>query len=247
MFNSTNTITSRTMATTANIKEYFWLKEENEGLADENRKLRDELTMLSAQFDKRPPSFYKMDSVYADRFEFKLAKVINSSISRNKNYITIDKGLKDGLKPGMGVIGPRGVVGQVRSCSEHFSLVFSILHEEFKVSSELVNKSLRESGQTALGLSTWEGKSHRLVKLNTIDRFKQVSKGDSVVTSAQNLVFPAGILIGKVYSVETPSNGAFHDIDVLLSTDFGGLTYVYVINNKLDTEQLRLEEEAAND
>lgn len=247
LFNSTNAISSRTLAMTAEVKEYFHLKEENEGLANENKKLHEQLSQLLEKEDLRGSSYYSVDSAFASRFEFTLAKVINSSTSRARNYITIDKGLKDGLSPGMGIIGPRGVVGQIRSCSDHFSVVFSILHEEFKVSSEVVNEALRESGQTALGLSVWDNRSHRLVKLNTVDKFKPVSEGDSVVTSSQNIVFPPGILIGKVSKVETPTNGAFHNIDVTLSTDFGGLTYVYVVNNKLREEQLRLEEGAVND
>jgi rod shape-determining protein MreC len=247
VFNSSNAITSRMMTFTANIKEYFHLKSENESLAEENAMLQKRLTLLAEASQNPSASFYRPDSAFARRFDFTLAKVIGSTISRSRNYITIDKGLKDGLAPGMGVIGPKGVVGQVRSCSDHFSVVFSILHEEFKVSSEVVNPQLRETGQMALGLSTWENRSHRLVRLNTIDKFKPVTKGDSVITSSQNLVFPPGILIGKVYNVETPSNGAFHNIDVLLSTDFSGLTYVYVVNNKLRQEQIRLEEGAAND
>jgi rod shape-determining protein MreC len=241
-FNTTNAAAAKTLVITSKAKEYINLKEENENLAIENSVLRKELTIFREK-GGRQKGYYITDSLFAGRFNFKVAKVINSTTARAKNYITINQGKLDGIVPGMGVIGPKGIVGQVMSCSDHFSRVYSILHEEFKVSSEVKNKKLRKLNQTALGLSTWDGRSHRLVKLNTIDKFKPVTKGDSVFSSAQNLIFPANILIGTIYQVTTPLNGAFHDIDVKLATDFGGLTFVYVIGNKLVGEQIKLETE----
>ncbi|UBM57598.1 rod shape-determining protein MreC [Marinilongibacter aquaticus] len=247
MFNSSNAVSANVMSTTAGIKDYLHLRTENKSLVAENNQLRNELIRLVELENVRPDAFYKVDSVYADRFQFTVSKVINSTTSRVKNYITLDKGILDGIEPGMGVIGPRGVVGQVKACSDHFSVAYSILHEDFKVSVELVNNRLREMEQTALGLCSWDGRSRNFVKLNTIDRFKPTVKGDSVVTSAQNLVFPQGVLVGRVYSVTTPSNGAFHDIDVQLATDFGSLTYVYIVKNRLLEEQLSLEEGVLRD
>lgn len=246
VFNSTNVVAANTMAATYKAKEYLYLKEENLSLANENRALRDKMEELQ-QMQARPDAFYKVDSIYAKRFDFQVAKVINSTTARNKNYITIDKGSLDGIEAGMGVVGPRGVVGQVMSCSQHFSRVYSILHEDFRVSSEVTSQYLRESDQTALGLATWDGLRHDVVKLGTIDKFKKVTVGDSVVTSSQNLIFPPNILVGKIKSVATPDNGAFHDLDVTLATDFGGLTYVYIVNNSLAGEQLNLEREDENE
>jgi rod shape-determining protein MreC len=245
-FNTTNAAAAKTLAVTSSAKEYINLKVENENLAKENSALRKKLSAFQEK-GGRQDSFYITDSLYTKRFSFKVAKVINSTTARAKNYITINQGKLDGIVPGMGVIGSKGIVGQVMSCSDHFSRVYSILHEEFKVSSEVKNKKLKELNQIALGLSIWDGRSHRFVKLNTIDKFKPVVKGDSVFSSAQNLIFPANILIGTVYQVTTPSNGAFHDIDVKLATDFAGLTYVYVIGNKLVGEQLKLETEETLD
>jgi len=238
-FNSTNAAAAKTMAATSNVKEYLYLNVVNESLAKENKVLRKQLTVLKENAG-RGDAFYKVDSLYSRRFDFKVAKVINSTTARVKNYITINKGSLDGIEKGMGVIGPKGIVGQVMSCSPHFSRVYSVLHEEFRVSSEVKNKTLAEK---ALGLCTWEGKSHSKVKLSTIDKFKSVTIGDSVVTSSQNIVFPSNILIGRVSKVKTPGNGAFHEIEVKLSTDFSGLTYVYIVGNKLVGEQQRLEAE----
>lgn len=240
LFNSTNVVTGNTMAATQGAKEYLNLKEENENLANENKTLLTRLAALE-EGKARPDFFLKVDSLFSNRFEFTVAKVINSTTALANNYITINKGSEEGLSSGMAVVGPRGVVGQVMSCSAHFSRIYSVLHQEFRISSEVLNATLRNDNQTALGLSLWDGVSSRKVNLGTIDKFKPVSVSDSVVTSSQNLVFPSGFLIGKVTKVETPTNAAFHEIEVELATDFGGLTYVYVVNNRIVNEQLKLE------
>ncbi len=235
-FNTTNSFAAKTLEVTHNTKEYLYLKKVNETLSEENTELRKKLTFLQ-QLQGRPDSFYTTDSIYSGRFNFWAAKVINSTTGLTDNYLTLNKGKLDGILPGMGVISSKGVIGQVMSCSDHYSRVYSILHSDFTVSSEVLNKDLTKLEQTALGLCNWSGSSHRVIQMNTVDKFKPVHVGDSVVTSEQNLIFPSKIMVGKVKKVVDDNKEAFHKIDVELSTDFTGLTYVYVVENKLITEE----------
>jgi rod shape-determining protein MreC len=244
MFNSSNYIAGNTMQATSNLTNYMSLTDVNKQLSDENVALRKMLTDLQ-QGSSISGLNYKADSVFSKRFSYKVAKVVNNTVNLTNNYITIDKGTLDGLKPGMGVICPQGVVGQVLSCNEHFSTVYSILHSRFTVSSEVLNRKLRKENLTALGIAKWEGPSPRIIQLNTIDRTKPIFIGDSVVTSEQNAIFPGKILIGKIRRFNTSNQDAFYKIDVKLSTEFRNLTYVYVIDNKLIKEQKALEIEAA--
>lgn len=238
LFNSSNRIAASTMAATYNAQEYIYLKKTNEELASENIKLREELTSLrELKVDSN-----EINNPYAHRFGYITAKVANNTVGLSKNYLTINKGKLDGIKPGMGVIGPSGVVGQVMSCSDHFSRVISILNVDFNISSEVVNQNLKDENIIALGVSNWNSVSHRYIDLKTIDKFKKVKIGDSVVTSNQNLIFPSQIMVGKIAKVKDLPQSAFWDIEVELSSDFTGLRYVYVIENKLTSEQLALEE-----
>lgn len=240
LFNSTNAVSGKFLSMKAGIDQYLYFEVENTRLVNENKALRERLVLLQENA-ARPDYLYKVDSAYAKRFDFEVAQVINSTTALTDNYLTLNKGKLDGITPGMGVIGPAGVVGQVMSCSDHYARVYSILHSEFNISAELKNKKLQEKDLVALGLISWDGRSHRIVKLNTIDRYKDVVKGDSVVTSSQNLVFPGNILIGKVAKITTEPTNPFHDIDVKLATDFKGLNYVYIVKNRLMSEQLNLE------
>jgi rod shape-determining protein MreC len=238
IFNSSNSIAASTMAATYNAQEYIYLKKTNVELANENIRLRRELTILrELELDST-----QTKNPYANRFGFITAKVANNTVGMTKNYLTINKGKLDGIKPGMGVIGPKGVVGQVMSCSDHFSRVISILHVDFNISSEVVNQKLKDENVVALGVSNWNSVSHRIIDLKTIDKFKKIKIGDSVVTSSQNLIFPSHIMVGKISKIRDLPQSAFWDIEVELSSDFTGLRYVYVIDNKLTSEQLKLEE-----
>jgi rod shape-determining protein MreC len=240
-FNSTNSFVARSLQISQSVKEFTSLGKTNDQLAQENLSLRKELTKLN-ELSLLSQHGYKADSIKAFRFDYTVAKVIASSFSSSDNYITIDKGSKDGIKPGMGVICPQGVVGQVMSCNENYARVSSILHSKFFVSAEVLNKKLRQSQQAALGIGKWNGASSRTIQLTTIDRFKSVFKGDSVVTSMQNSVFPPKIMIGRISKIGSVPSEAFFNIDVRLSTDFSSLIYVYIVSNKLIDQQKVLEE-----
>ncbi len=240
-FNSSNYYVAKSLEANRSLTEYIDLKDVNKSLAKENIALKNQLVQFQ-QADTNPAGLYKPDSVFAHRFDFKVAKVVKNTVNLTNNYITIDLGSLDGIKPGMGVIGPQGIVGQVKTCSEHFSIVYSILHSRFSVSSEVLNQKLRQEEVQALGIGTWDGSNPRFFKLTTIDRFKPITKGDSVVTSEQNSIFPSKTMVGKVTEIKIGKDNAFFDIDVKLATDFSSITYVYVIGNKLIDEQKKLED-----
>jgi rod shape-determining protein MreC len=240
-FNSTNSLVAKSLETSQNVKEYINLSTVNEQLVAENKGLREQLTLFH-ELKNNGNLGYKPDSSQASRFSFSVAKVIASTTNLANNYITIDKGTKHGLKPGMGVISPQGIVGQIMSCNENYARVSTILHADFSVSGEIKNKKLRENNQTALGIGKWDGSNSKIIKLNTVDRFKPVFKNDSVVTSLQNSVFPPNILIGKISGIKSSPSEAFFNIDVKLSTDFSNLVFVYIVNNKLINQQKEIEE-----
>ncbi|WP_018619307.1 rod shape-determining protein MreC [Spirosoma luteum] len=238
-FNTSNRYAAQVLAWSNTVNEYTNLRQVNAELAQENELLNNRLTQL---LQNRPPApaMYQADSVFADRFKFTVAKVVNNTTQLANNYITIDKGTDDGIHPGMGVISPTGVVGKVKICNQHFSIITSILHSEYLISSQLV-----KAGE--IGSAKWDGVDPNLIKLEDIPSHKPVSKGDSVVTSGFNLTFPPGILVGRVRSVGIQPNQTFHDITLDLATNFSNLAFVYVVENRLQVEQGQLEKKVENE
>ncbi len=234
-FNTSNRYAAEVLAWTNAANEYASLRQVNADLALENQRLNTQLTKL-LQSKPLAPAEYRADSAFADRFNFTVAKVVNNTTQFANNYITIDKGTEDGVMPGMGVISPTGVVGTVKTCNRHFSVITSILHSEFMVSSELTKAQ-------EIGSAKWDGVDPHLMKLDAISRYKPVAKGDSVVTSEFNKKFPPGILVGRVRTVGVQPNMTFHDITLELATNFSNLSFVYVVRNRLESEQEQLEKQ----
>ncbi len=213
------------------INNYFHLKEENEKLAKENVQLKN---FIEKNLETRADSFKTVsDSVYNQQYRYIRADIINNSINKQHNYITIDKGSMDGIEREMGVISPNGIVGIISGVSKHFATAISVLNSELKISAQLKN-----SGH--FGSLSWSGRDYRFVQLKDIPLHADINTGDTIVTSGYSAIFPEGIMIGFVEDYEERS-GRFLEIEVKLSNDFKKLSNVYVVKNLLKEEQQFIE------
>jgi rod shape-determining protein MreC len=232
-FNSSNRYAANILEVKTDIQDYFELKEVNENLAKENARLNQ--LLISVQQKKPIPSLSPSDSLRAIRYEFIAGKVINNSTAHYNNFMTLDKGTLDGMKPGMGVISTNGVVGRINQCSDHFCTAISILSKDHRWSAKVKGKGI----DCFVGWNE-SGFDPKTADLLNIPRHKQIAKGDTVVTSGFNRFFPEGIMIGKIKSFE-PEGGSFLKATIELSTDFTSLSYVYAISNKMEAELDTLE------
>ena len=180
----------------------------------------------------------RTDSVYTDTtlqvFEVLAAKVINNSTRRVNNYITINKGRKDGVEEGMGIIGPQGIVGKVKYTSANYASVISLLHSEFLISSSIKRNNV-------FGTIRWTGRDPLFADLQYIPRHVELQVGDSIVSSGYNTIFPSGYMIGTIEEFGVSEDASFHRVKVKLATDFHSLSYVYVVKNVLGSEKDSLE------
>lgn len=218
------------------LREYLYLKQENEKLHLDNNRLRNLLSQNKKIYYITP-----LDSVYTDttvkeeRWEYFYipADVLNNSVNKQFNYITIDKGKVQGVEPDMAVITHGAVVGVVVSVSNNFSTVIPLLNRNFRLGSKI-------SRNDYFGILEWGGMNPEFARLREIPLHVDVARGDSIVTSGFSAIFPPGLDVGIIESFKvTDSN--FYDIRVKLSVNFRNLTHVYVIGNIYREEQLELE------
>jgi rod shape-determining protein MreC len=236
--NSANEVSANVLKTSKNIEDYFYLKNENENLAKENAELRSHsLLSFSMLVDDQ---YTVNDTVYNQKYEYTSCKVVNNSINRRNNYLTLNKGAKQGIQHDMAVITSTGVVGVVKDVSENFCTVMSLLHSKSTISSKVKKNGF-------FGPLTWDGESFSYATLNDIPSHVQLVKGDTIVTSAYSLAFPENIMIGTVESFERKSGEFFFTVKIKLSTDFKKLSYVYVVNNLQKLEQEELEKKSETD
>lgn len=228
-FNSSNRLAANIMGFSQSTREYFSLRKINEDLSQENAALRRRLEN-QAQIIGIPAT--GSDSLI--RYDFVSAKVINNSVAQFKNYITINRGEDAGIEPGMAAISSFGAVGKVKSVSEHFSVLISILNIDEQVSSVLTRTG-------NFGTAQWDGTDPRMVNLLYVPRHVQPAVGDTVVTSGYNAVFPPGVLVGIVKDVKLKEEALFYDIRVELAQDLRRLSFVKVVKSGLKKELDSLE------
>lgn len=232
-FNSANAVAGSLLETQSGVSDYLDLKEANDELANENARLRMALDHYDEIEEDTTRSIFRRAELVGD-YLYRPARVINNSTRRYTNYITIDRGAGDGIEPGMGVIGPSGVVGRVKAVSENFATVTSLLHGDMLVSSQI-----RRTG--TFGSTAWPGRSASIATLKYVPRSESVMKGDTVITSGYNAVYPRGILIGTVEEIGLQDDASYFDINITLATDFSKLSFVYVVDNRIREEKDSLE------
>ena len=216
-----NTVKGKIYDFSNTISEYFHLKEINSQLLNENNKLHNLLNT------KKNISNEKSQKYIA-------AKIINNSIHKRDNFITINKGEKHGVKNGMGVICNDGVLGIVHSTSENYSLIISVLNKESAISICLKK-------QNNYGSLKWKGFNYKQANIEGIPNHVDVNIGDTIITNGYSTIFPAGIDIGNVVSHQENSESGNQDIKINLFTDFNNVKYAYIVSSNESLEQLKLE------
>lgn len=204
------------------LQAYLNLRLENDYLATENARLRQQLnqSLLVQNYGADTIG----DSILQQRYTYLTAEVVRSSHLKRDNFILIDKGSRSGIKRNMGVIGPQGVVGVVAGVSTNFARVIPIINNSLSISGALKEEAY-------FGPVKWPGQDYRLSTLNDIPRYSRVDSGDQVITDGRSRYFPAGIPIGTVLSKELQADQNFLKLQLALATDFSKLRQVYLVKD----------------
>lgn len=219
---SSNSVVGTIFSWRKEITDYANLKEVNRRLAEENADYRNR--HISAYTPVEGVFARIQDTIRRQEYRVITAKVVNSTWHKPKNYLTLDKGTKAGLHGAMGVIGPSGIVGVVRDASPNFTSVISVLSPEIKYSVQL-----RRTGH--YGLLYWDTNDPLTSSLTDIAKHARITVGDTVETRGGDGVFPAGVMVGVVESVEDQPGSNYHDIIVKLSEDMTRSGFVYVVED----------------
>ncbi len=232
VINTTSDITGNILMGYDNVADYFFLKEANDKLAEENARYRNLTPEAFLQVDTN--SFFAEDSINETQYKYISARVISNSVNRRNNYLKLNKGRNHGLEPDMGVVAPNGVVGQVIEVSDNFSSVMSILNSQARISAKL-----KSSNQ--VGSLFWNGEDYSMGKLVDIPSHVHFSKGDTIVTSGYSFIYPEGEMIGVVDTSAIEPGDNFFKIDVKFAVDFNKIHHVYVVKNLFADELRELE------
>lgn len=230
VISSANFFTGGVYEMTSNVEGYFNLKVQNEELAKENARLKG--LLFNIKDSTKVPNLDSIKGV--KKTDIIISKVIKNSYSNQVNFLTLNSGSKQGVKPEMGVINSLGIVGVVENTSANYSTVLSILNTESPL-----NAKVKKSNH--IGSLTWNGKNTGFVQLTDVPRLATVRKGDTIVTGAQSTIFPENIGIGTIEKIYIDNETNLYMIDVRLFNDMTSLGHVYIIRNKDREEIINLE------
>ncbi len=214
---------------------FIHLKKDNESLQHENARLRKEMELMKGEISeydtvKRTISNLEFHQTYG----FIPVEVINNSVMKSNNMITINKGSRQGIEKGMGVISGNGVIGYVYKTSPNYARVMSTLNKNARITAQIKNNEY-------FGTLTWDGNDPRYAQLNEIPKYIEVSKGDTIETDGKSSSLPGGIMIGTVTNSKIDEISGELNIQVRLKEDFGRLRYAQVVVNLEKNEIEKLE------
>ncbi len=200
------------------------------GVERENRQLRDRLRLLererlrTTEVDAQNQRLQKLLDFQKElSADVVTARVTGKDATGLFQTLSLDRGERDGVKPGMAVVCAQGVVGRIAQSSPHAARVLVIADHNSGLDA-LVQRT-RVRGIVEGGLSEG-GCSMKYIK-----RSDDVQVDDVVVTSGLDGIFPKGILVGRVSSVTRKEFGLFQAAEVAPAVDFSKLEEVLVVTS----------------
>ncbi len=237
-FTSANDVAGKVYEISGSVTSYFHLKSVNEDLLDRNLWLEERVASLQKVLKEKGVdslSLVSLQRVPTTDIRIYKASVIKNSVNLPDNYITLDKGAKDGISSEMGVVDANGVVGIVYKTSPNYSIVLPLLNSKSSISCKIV-------GSDYFGYLKWENGDSRYAYLKDLPRHAEFNLGDTLVTSGYSTVFPEGIMVGTIDDMSDSHDGLSYLLKIKLATDFGKLSDVRIIARNKQSEQKVLEQ-----
>lgn len=221
-----NTTVARVNNTYAEADAFVRLGDVNTRLTSDNIRLQQENDAL-----RQAIRDLKRDTTFTERriretldgYTLIPARVVSNSVRVGAdNYIIVNRGTADGIRPEMGVVASGGVVGIVYLTEAHNSLVLPVTHSKSSI-------SCRVRGQDYFGYLQWDGRNTRTAHVSDVPRYAKAKRGQIIETSGFSSIFPPGIFVGRVERVINSSDGQSYRLDLTLGNDFAALRDVSII------------------
>jgi rod shape-determining protein MreC len=201
----------------------------------ENDALRQELTNVQIELQRQRALADRTRSLEeilglgnSIELQTSAAEIIGAAATADFRTVTIDKGTSQGLRTDMAVLSPKGVVGRVVAAGPRASRV-QLLVDRNAAAGALIERS-RAQGVVV-------GAGDDLLRLEYVSETSDVQKGDTVVTSGIDGIYPKGFVIGEVDSVEK-TGVAFRTIGIRPAVDFSALEDVLVVLTPVPAQQV---------
>lgn len=235
-FTTANGVVGNIYNAISSVSSYLSLKDVNQQMEQENEAMRQEIIALRKKLSDMHLDSLTIDGLSTD-YRMVNAQVINNSLHRGANLITINKGEADGIRTEMGVVCANGVVGIIYMTSRHYSIVMPLISIHSKISCRIIDSEY-------FGSLIWKRGNPDVAYATGFPRHATLKAGELIETNGFSDIFPPGIPIGTVTKIMNSEDGMSYMLKVKLKTHFKNLREVSVITNYQAPERVRLEEKA---
>ena len=151
------------------------------------------------------------------------ASIIANSASSWFKTCLLDKGSADGVRKGMAVVTPQGVVGQVVSATSHSAKVLLVTDSNSGV--DVLVQRTRARGIIS-------GSLDNVTIMKYVKRSEDIQEGDRLITSGLDGVFPKGLMVGTAVKVRKQNLGLFQYVEVMPAVVSSQTEEVLVVNGE---------------
>jgi rod shape-determining protein MreC len=194
---------------------------------EENLELREKVDQLTAERNNALERAAELDRLRTQlalpprpQYRELAANVISRNASLWFRRLTIDRGTLDGVKRDMPVATAGGIVGRVISVGPNFAMVQVITDKHAGVGAML---------QASRAMGEIRGLDNDRCELKNISTSEKVEVGESVVTTGLDRIYPKGLLVGAVESIEADPNAPWHKIVVKPAAPVDRIEHVLVL------------------
>jgi len=224
----------------AGVRRYFRLEAENRILLDRVALLEERLAQYDEAANIDRLKRYMLD-LGGSKFRVMTATVVANTINRAQNFVTINRGLRDGVTPDMVLLAPGGsMLGYIVDCTDRYSVAIPLLNTSFRASGKL-------EGTDYFGSVYWDGVDPHSVLLGELSKYAEPKIGQRVITTGFSQFFPENVLIGWVESASMNENRTAYTVRLKLATDFARLTDIILVENRDACEVLDLQARQEDD
>ena len=202
------------------IKSLAIVNEENQYLREKNLQLNLQLESILYAADENKKLRELLDFKRATKLKIIPSAIINKGIQANINFLTIDVGLSNGVKPNQAVLTPDGIIGKTIQVGKKSSQVQSISDNNFRL-------SVRIMPSGAVGILRWQ--KNNICKIYEVQKNVNINIGDRVITSGFSKIYPPKLPVGFVSGVYDERGSYQKVVNVEIQNDFESIQNVFVV------------------
>ena len=211
------------------------VKAQNKELIEKNQELENKLSTYSDLKEENDRLRQILNfAEERDNYNYIACDIIGYSGGNFLDGYIVNKGKNVNIQKGMIVITGQGLVGQVTSVGENWSIVQSLVNENIAVS--VMVESTREATGYLKGFK--DSKNKNLAKVYDLPMDSEVKEGDVIMTSGVGMLYPKEIRIGEVTHVEEDKVKVMKSAVIKPYVDFNKLEELFIVSPK-DTREIK--------